>query len=246
MGLQILLYFSIGLVAGFTSGMFGIGAGSIRIPLLNFVGLSLLGAYGINLFVIPFSSTVAAYSHRSNIDYRVGLYMLAGGACGSVAGAFLTSLMSTMVLAILFVIITLSSVFGMYLDRIAPKVKEHIESTPRNIIFGTMALNMVTGLRGGSGGSVFPSFLRTLGFDIRKAIATSLFATIFTASAAVVVYWKRGDIIWLPAIFVLAGSIVGARIGSQVSLKTKPVWLEVGLSVLVSAFAFLVIYKSIK
>jgi uncharacterized membrane protein YfcA len=72
---RILLYFLIGLISGFTSGMFGVGAGSIRIPLLNFAGLPILEAYGINLFVIPFSSSVAAYSHRANIQYRVGVCM---------------------------------------------------------------------------------------------------------------------------------------------------------------------------
>jgi len=36
------------------SGMFGVGGGSIRTPLLYIAGLPLGTAYGINFFVIPY------------------------------------------------------------------------------------------------------------------------------------------------------------------------------------------------
>ena len=47
--------------------------GSVRIPLLNLVGLSLLSAFGISLFVIPFSSFAGALRHRKNITKRIGI-----------------------------------------------------------------------------------------------------------------------------------------------------------------------------
>jgi len=55
-----------------------------------------------------------------------------------------------------------------------------------------------------------------------------LVVTIFTALPAIIVYWNRGDISWLPAALVLVGSMMGARIGSKMSLRTKPFWLELG------------------
>jgi hypothetical protein len=81
--------------------------------------------------------------------------------------------------------------------------------------------------------------------DIHRAIATSLFVTIFTAIAAVMVYWHRGNILWWPALCVLVGSMVGARVGSMVSLKTKSGRLEMGLAILVTALAFITIYKAL-
>jgi uncharacterized membrane protein YfcA len=81
--------------------------------------------------------------------------------------------------------------------------------------------------------------------DIRKAIATSLFATIFTAIAGAIVFWYRGSIIFFPALWVIVGSISGARIGSLMSQKTKPVWLEIGLSVFIVSLAFVVLVKTI-
>jgi len=243
--IQIIIYLCIGLFAGFMSGMFGIGGGSVRIPLLNLSGLPLLSAFGINLLVIPFSSSVGAISQRKNIDKKITFYMVIGGTLGSVTGAFLAGLIPTLVLAIIFVVTAFVTVFGIYLDRIAPKFAQKINPRSWSIISGALCLNLITGLRGGSGGSLFPPFLRTMRLDIHRAIATSLFVTIFTAIAAVIIYWHRGDIVWVPALFVLIGSMIGARIGSRISLRTKPKWLEIGFTILITALAFATIYKAL-
>ena len=241
----IIIYLCIGLIAGLMSGVFGIGGGSVRIPLLNLAGLPLITAFGINLFVIPFSSLVGAVIHRKNIDRKIAVYVIIGGTLGSITGAFLVGLISNIVLAILFVITAIITVVAIYLDRIAPALSEKINPNRYNIIGFSFFLNLITGMRGGSGGSLFPPFLRAMKLDIHKAIATSLFVTIFTATFAISIYWHRGNILWLPALSVLVGSIIGARTGSKISLKTKPKWLEIGLSALIIILAFLTVYKTL-
>jgi len=240
-----IVYLFIGLFSGFMSGMFGIGGGSVRIPLLNLAGLPLLNAFAINLLVIPFSSSVGAVSQRRNINKKVAVYMIIGGTLGSITGAFLAGLIPMLALAIIFVVVSVMTVLGIYLDRITPALARKISPGSWNIIAGSLALSLIIGMRGGSGGSLFPPFLRAMKLNIHKAIATSLFVTIFTAMAAVVIYWHRGDIVWLPAIFVLIGSMIGARIGSRASLKTKPTRLQIGLTILVVALAFITIYKAL-
>ncbi len=242
---SIIIYASIGLLSGFMSGMFGIGGGTVRIPLLYLAGLPLLGAFAINLFVIPFSSLVGAITHRRNIDKKIAVYVIIGGVLGSAIGAFLVGLIPTLFLAIIFVVLAAITVSGMYLDRIAPKFASKINPSPKVILTGSFLLNLVTGMRGGSGGSLFSPFLRAVKLDIHRAIATALFATIFTALAGLMVYWHRGDLIWLPALCVVISSVVGARVGSRVSLKTKSARLEMGLAVLVVALAFVTVGKAL-
>jgi uncharacterized membrane protein YfcA len=241
----ILIYLCIGLIAGLMSGLFGIGGGSIRIPLLNLAGLPLITAFGINLFIIPFSSSIGAITHRNNIDKKIATYVIIGGTLGSITGAILVGFISSLYLAILFVITAIITVLAMNMYRITPALSEKIHPNKSNFIGIPFFLNLITGMRGGSGGSLFPPFLRVMKLDIHNAIATSLFVTIFTAIFAIIVYWQRGNIMWLPTLFVLLGSMIGARTGSRISLKTKSKWLEIGLSILIIILAFLIVYKAL-
>jgi uncharacterized membrane protein YfcA len=241
----IILYISIGIFTGVMSGIFGIGGGAVRIPLLNLAGLPLLSAFGINLFVIPFSSFVGALSHRNNIATNIAVYVIIGGIIGSVVGALFVGVIPTLLLAVIFFATALVTVCGIYIDKIAPSLSQNIRPNSVLTIGVAFFLNLITGLRGGSGGSLFPPFLKTLQLNIHQAIATSLFVTIFTSMAATGIYWHRGNIVWAPAIAVLGGSLIGARIGSRISVKTQSRWLEIGLSLFVVALAFITIYKAL-
>jgi len=238
-------FFLIGLFSGFMSGIFGIGGGSVRIPLLNFVGLSLTSAFGINLLVIPFSSVIGAISHKKNINWEMSIFIAVGGILGSVAGAIMTGLVQPFALAIIFVLLSIITVTGMYFENISPGLAQRIKPKSSIITIGAFILSLITGLRGGSGGSLFPPFLRMMKLSVHSAIATSLFITIFTASGAVMIYWYRGDIKWLPAIVVIVGSIIGVRMGSLLCLKTQPRILQLGLSIFIVLLALLVVYKQL-
>ena len=244
--LLLLIYFSIGLLAGLMTGIFGIGGGSIRTPLLNLAGLPLITSFGINLFTIPFSCGIGAFSHRKNINYQIAIYMIIGGILGSVFGALIAFYLSfnPLILAIIFVIVSILTVIGLNLYKMAPNFSLKIKASPPIVTGGALILNTITGMRGGSGGSLFPPFLRTLNLKMHEAIATSLFTAIFTALVAVGLYWNRGNIAWIPAITVLLGSLVGPPLGSKISLKTKPRWLEIGLSILVVLLSLITIYKA--
>ena len=156
--IQILIYLCIGLFAGFMSGMFGIGGGAVRVPLLNLVGLPLLNAFGINLFIVPFSSLVGAVSQRENIDKKIAIYLIVGGVFGAIIGAFLTGLIPTLVLAVIFVALSFVIAFGIFLDRIVPALAHRINFTYRDIFASSFFLSLIAAIRGGSAGSLFLLF----------------------------------------------------------------------------------------
>jgi len=242
---QIIIYLCIGLSAGFMSGMFGIGGGSVRIPLLNLAGLPLLSAFAINFVVIPFSSLVGAISQRKNIVKKIVTYAIVGGVLGEIIGAISVGFIPTLILAIIFATLCFIIAFGIFSDKIVPKLAKKVKPTKKNIFGSSFFVSFITGLRGGSGGSIYPALFKSLGLDIHQAIATSLTVSIFTALGAIPIYWYRGNVIWLPALFVLIGSMIGARLGSKICLKAKPFWLEVALSVLMVALASITIYKAL-
>ncbi|MGY5859449.1 MAG: sulfite exporter TauE/SafE family protein [Candidatus Thorarchaeota archaeon] len=246
--LSVLLFpFVIGLASGIGSGLFGIGGGSIRIPLLNLIGYPLIIAFGINMFTIPVSCSIGAYTQRENVDVRIGKYMIAGGIIGTIIGtaiAFLFSA-SALVLALLFIMASILSVIGMNLKYITPNLSKKLSPSPHAIAGGALAANIIGGMKGGSGGSLFSPLLKSFNVEIHRAIATSLFSVIFTSLIGVILYWSNGQLLIAEGLAVLAGSIIGTRIGSKKSMKTKSRSLEIGLSIVVIVLACITLLKAL-
>ena len=108
---------------------------------------------------------------------------------------------------------------------------------------GTLMFNTLTGMRGGSEGSLFVPLLRSVNVDMHRAISTALFAAIFTSLIGVSLYWTHLQLLLIYGLVVLIGSAIGSRIGSIFSLKTKPKWLEKGLTVVILVLALLPLLK---
>ncbi|MBE0525575.1 MAG: TSUP family transporter, partial [Candidatus Thorarchaeota archaeon] len=145
----ILLVGIIGFISGLASGFFGIGGGSIRIPLLNLIGFSIIASYGINLMTLPVSSLIGAVSQRKNIDIKLGTHMIIGGSIGTVIGTLIAFSLSTsaLVLAILFLIVSLVSVIGMNLNHIATEASQKLKASFFGLFFTSLAANILTGMR---------------------------------------------------------------------------------------------------
>ncbi|MGY5872730.1 MAG: sulfite exporter TauE/SafE family protein [Candidatus Thorarchaeota archaeon] len=243
----LVIPFVIGLASGLGSGFFGIGGGSIRIPLLNLIGYPLIVSYGINMFTIPVSCSIGAYTQRENVDIRLGKYMVAGGIIGTIIGTAIVFLLSAsaLVLAVFFVIASILTVIGMNLKYITSNISQKLFPSPYVIGGGALAANTLGGMKGGSGGSLFGPLLKSFNVEIHRAIATSLFSVIFTSLVGVILYWSNGQILIVEGVAVLVGSIIGTRLGSKRSLKTKSRSLEIGLSIVVIVLASITLLKAL-
>ena len=241
----LLLTGLVGLIAGLASGFFGIGGGSIRIPLLNFMGFTLIASYGLNLISLPIGTFIGAYSQKQNIDSHLGTYMILGGSIGTIIGTLIAFGLATssIALAIVFLIVSIISVIGMNLHSIIPSRSASLSPSFRNLFSATLLFNTLTGMRGGTEGSLFVPLLRSLNVDMHRAISTALFAAIFTSLVGVALYWIHLHPILLYGLVILTGSAVGSRIGSIFSLKTKPDWLEKGLSIIIICLSVLPLLK---
>lgn len=237
----------IGIVTGFLSGMLGIGGGSIRVPLLTLLGFSLIETFAINLFVIPFSSLFGAASHYEHLDSKLILTLAIGGCSGTALGIFIAFRLSfaNLVLPIIFLVSSFITVIGLNLYKLSPKLSSKFRPTILNVILGGFILNLITGLKGGSGGSLFPPYLRTLNVDMHRAIAVSLLATFFTSLTGTLFYAIQGFTYGSVSFLVAICSIIGVKIGSIVSLKSKPRFLEITLSVMVLILAGIPLIKAL-
>ena len=90
-----LLMIALGGLVGLLSGMFGVGGGFLTTPLLIFYGIPPAVAVASSTTQITGASVSGVYAHlrRGGADLKMGGVMVAGGAVGSLAGAFLFRLL---------------------------------------------------------------------------------------------------------------------------------------------------------
>lgn len=93
--LDVFVLLGIGGLIGFLSGMFGVGGGFLMTPLLLFIGVppAVAVATQANSTIATSVSGVLAHWARGNVDFKMGLVLLAGGFAGSTVGVALFSLL---------------------------------------------------------------------------------------------------------------------------------------------------------
>ncbi len=89
--MHIGIIFGLGGGVGFLSGLFGVGGGFLMTPLLIFFGIppAVAVATEANQIVASSVSGVLAHMRRSNVDFKMGGILLAGGVLGSSYGVML-------------------------------------------------------------------------------------------------------------------------------------------------------------
>jgi hypothetical protein len=82
---------AMGALVGLLSGLLGIGGGFLMTPLLIFIGIppAVAVATQSNQLVAASVSGVLAHWRRRNVDFKLGIVMLMGGAIGSIIGVAL-------------------------------------------------------------------------------------------------------------------------------------------------------------
>jgi uncharacterized membrane protein YfcA len=84
-----------GFVVGLLSGLFGVGGGFLMTPLLIMIGIppTVAAASDSNQIVAASASGTYAHYRLGNVDFKMGLYLLAGGIIGGTGGVQLIKLL---------------------------------------------------------------------------------------------------------------------------------------------------------
>jgi uncharacterized membrane protein YfcA len=96
--INILLPIGLGLVVGLLSGLFGVGGGFLMTPLLIMIGIPSTVAAATDSNQIVAASTSGTYAHWrvGNVDFKMGLILLAGGFIGGLIGVQFMKLLRAM------------------------------------------------------------------------------------------------------------------------------------------------------
>ena len=95
-----------GVVIGTAASFSGLGGGFLMVPLLLWLGYSAQRAVGTSFVAILLIavSAVLAHGRLQNVDWRVGLWLAAGGVVGAQLGARIVERVDTGLFAKIFAV----------------------------------------------------------------------------------------------------------------------------------------------
>jgi uncharacterized protein len=234
--LEAALTVLVGLVAGILSGLFGIGGGVVMTPgLTALTGLAPIVAVATPLPVVLPTAMVGAYTyHRAGeVDVRAAAWISVTGAAASAAGALLTEAVNarSLLLATAALLAWQSIQILRGRSRPDPRGGEPIPAAMLGLV-GVVA-GLLSGLLGIGGGVIIvPALAGMLGVPLKRALGTSLVAVVALVIPGTIVHAALGHLDWTSALFLVIGSLPGARVGATFALGTR----ERTLRILVGSF----------
>jgi len=229
----ILLIFFIGFVGSFMSGMLGVGGAIINYPLLLYIPV-LLGFEGFNahqvsgivavqVFVATFSGVWAyrkgGYLNKELISI-MGLSILIGSLIGGYGSHFFSEDVINMVYGILAIIAAVI----MFIPKtgIEDHQNDHIRFPKILTSIMAFVVGIASGIVGAGGAFLLvPLMLVVLKIPTRITIATSLAVTFISSIGTTVTKLVIGQVPIMPALIVMAASLIASPIGVFIGKKAN-------------------------
>ncbi|MDQ1341352.1 MAG: uncharacterized protein QG567_2510, partial [Campylobacterota bacterium] len=204
----------LGVGVGTLSGFFGIGGGTILVPMLLFLGYQIKDAIGISIVQMVFSSIYGSYlnNKKKTLDVLMVLTIGIGGFIGALSSGFIASSVDDKALEVLFFTFAIFA-----LSRLFFKTK--IGATQREVskillffiglFLGTLSMLI------GVGGSIIlvPILVGFLHVDIKKAISAGLFFVVFSSVAGLISHSLSREIDFFSGVVIGLSSLVGVYAG---------------------------------
>lgn len=240
-------YVVIGLVAGFLSGLFGIGGGIVIVPLLVLLAhVERKRASGTSLAAIVPSALVgvASYAVGGHVDWLIALILVVGSVIGAQVGAWLLHRLPVGVIRWAFIAFLAVVAVNLFLAVPSREAELALDVWP---IVGLVALGFVTGVLSGilgvgGGIVVVPMLILLFGQSDLVAKGTSLAMMIPTALSGTIGNLRRKNVDLVGAGLVGVSACVTTALGAAVALaldpRTASIVFAAFLAVLIVRLAF--------
>ncbi|WP_119344174.1 sulfite exporter TauE/SafE family protein [Facilibium subflavum] len=231
MALDVFFIFSIliaGGIAGFASGLFGIGGGVVLVPVLIVIfehfgnpEISTHTAICTSLAIIIPNALISSIKQiqANNLDLALFKRWMIGLLIGIVIGALLMLTLSGIVLKILFLCLLIFSLFSLFGND--KKTNGLTRVTTAKLTIGSTVIAAFSVLLGVGGGTfTVPYCKKILRLPIKKAIAISSLSGLFIGTGGTIIatitglvhdtptiLWSLGYLNWIVVILVLPTSL---------------------------------------
>lgn len=208
--------FIIGIGVGYIAGFFGIGGGTVVVPIMVAFGYDVKTAIGISVMQMIFSATFGSY-----LNYKAGLLKLNRGVflgLGGLVGASFSGIIVSHAPELLLELLLLATfIFSLIKLYFTPNSDGTNANNSVFLLFlvgffiGALAISI------GIGGGVFiaPILVGFLRYDMKKAVSMGVFFVMFAAISGFISLSLNGHISYLEGTFLGLGSLIGAYFGTK-------------------------------
>lgn len=247
--LLILICLLVGLTAGLIGSIVGLGGGVILVPVLlilyeisslfDWATSSTVAALSLVVIVFTAASSTYSYTKQKRVDYKIGIYFLAGSLPAGLIGAWLNQFVNTEVFSVSLGFVMLA-IFIIFLLRKKYQSKDTSRRKPKenHIVrnytlhdidyeysfspIGAAAVSFVVGLLSGffgiGGGSLMvPAMILLYHIPTQIAAATSMFLILVTSFTSSLMHISLGHIEWQYVWPFIPGAWLGGMLGAKIS-----------------------------
>jgi len=231
----------LGASVGLLSGLFGIGGGTILVPLLLMLGYETKIAIGISVVQMVFSSMFGSYlnNKKGTLDVvMVGIIGI-GGFCGALLSGFITANISDKNLEIVFLIFAIFALLRLFVKTHDYKVEKEVNKL---LLFMIGFLIGAVSMSIGVGGSLIlvPILVGFLHVPLKKATSAGLFFVVFSSVSGLISHTLHGHIDYDSGIIIGLASLVGVYIG--IHLKHHILSISLQRILLIMLYLIIVLY----
>ncbi len=212
-----------GILVGAISGFFGVGGGTILVPILLYLGFDIKEAIGISVVQMVMSSLFGSYLNFKKGSLKVSrtIFFGFGGFLGGLASGYVVHSLSSKTLTYILLGVILYAIYRFFH---APAVSEKpaIENRALFFLIGTMIGIFATSV--GIGGALLltPVMVGFLHYHVKEAVSTALFFVLFSSMAGLISLSRFGYVDFKHGLLIGLSSLAGVFIGIHFAHKTDP------------------------
>ena len=231
----------LGASVGLLSGLFGIGGGTILVPLLLLMGYETKVAIGISVVQMVFSSVYGSYlnNKKGTLDVVMVTTIGLGGFLGALLSGSITAKVSNQTLEILFLLFATFALVRLFM-----KIHDHKHERKVNklVLFEIGFMIGAVSMSIGVGGSLIlvPILVGFLHVPLKKATSAGLFFVVFSSVSGLISHAMHGHIDFQSGIIIGLASLVGVYMG--IHLKHHTIDARLQRKLLIALYLCIVLY----